>query len=356
MIEVIGRSSLRPIPKGCYVIYNEIKGRERSDVNYLFFDTESSNCFNNLYKMCEWGSLMTDSSFRLIPDSKRDILIDPGSAGKFHLKGRKGRPDLVLAHSHSQYRNAPKFDVYYDELRRYIQQEGILIFLWSSENDIQALLDQCRRYDLPKISFVSYDVQVLFQTFIWKCKRLASLGVAMEALHISKEGIAPHRPDDDSLMTMLVLKAIVEKTGKNVAQLIQECPQCKLESIATYENMMKAHKKRMERQRLSNERKKALKSLNDELNAIFERETPSDTPLERRFSISNEMKMHLDEVMGVTKEWMGRGYILRRCLNVGYLVCYNEKEKAKLESQLDLSVLKLVTRNEFDEITKTWGN
>ena len=103
MIEVISRSSLRPIPKGCYVIYNETKGRERSDVNYLFFDTESSNCFNNLYKMCEWGSLMTDSSFRIIPDSKRDILIDPGKAGKFHLKGRKGRPDLVLAHSHSQY-------------------------------------------------------------------------------------------------------------------------------------------------------------------------------------------------------------------------------------------------------------
>lgn len=152
---------------------------------------------------------------------------------------------------------------------------------------------------------------------------------------------------------MLVLKAIVEKTGKNVAQLIQECPQCKMESISKYDEMTASHKKRMERQRLSNERKKALKSLNDELNAIFERETPSDTPLERRFSISNEMKMHLDEVMGVTKEWMGRGYVLRRCLHVGYLVCYNEKEKARLASQLNLSVLKLVTRNEFDEITKT---
>lgn len=60
--------------------------------------------------------------------------------------------------------------------------------------------------------------------------------------------------------------------------------------------------KRMERQCLNNERKKALKPLNDELNAIFERETPSNIPLEKRFSISNEMKMHIDEVMGVTKE------------------------------------------------------
>lgn len=61
--------------------------------------------------------------------------------------------------------------------------------------------------------------------------------------------------------------------------------------------------------------------------------------------------MHIDEIMGVTKEQMGCGYILRRCLNVGYLVCYSGK-KAKLASQLDLSVLKLVTRNKFDEITK----
>lgn len=212
---------------------------------------------------------MTDSSFHIIPDSKRDILMDPGKAGKFHLKGRKGRPDFVLAYSNSQYRKAPTFDACYDEVRGYIQQEGILIFLWSSENDIQALLDQCRRYDLPKISFVSYDVQTLFQTYIWKCERLASLGVAMEALHISKEGITPHRPDDDSLMTMLVLKAIGEKTGKSVAQLIQECPQCKMESISKYDEMMESHKKRVERQRLRNERKKALKSLN----AIFERET-----------------------------------------------------------------------------------
>lgn len=37
---------------------------------------------------------------------------------------------------------------------------------------------------------------------------------------------------------------------------------------------------------------------------------------------------------------------------MGYLVSYNEKEKAKLASQLELSVLKLVTRNESDEITK----
>lgn len=99
-----------------------------------------------------------------------------------------------------------------------------------------------------------------------------------ERLRDSKEGIAPHRPHDNSLMTVLVF----EKEGKDVAQLIQECPQCKPESIATYEKMMKANRKRMERQRLNNERKKALKTLNDELNVIFEREPPIRYPVRKK--------------------------------------------------------------------------
>lgn len=99
-----------------------------------------------------------------------------------------------------------------------------------------------------------------------------------ERLRNGKGGIAPHRPRGDSLMTVLVF----EKEGKDVAQLIQECPQCKPESIATYEKMMKANRKRMERQRLNNERKKALKTLNDELNVIFEREPPIRYPVRKK--------------------------------------------------------------------------
>lgn len=68
---------------------------------------------------------------------------------------------------------------------------------------------------------------------------------------------------------------------------------------------MKANKKRMEQQRLNNERKKVLKTLNDELNVIFEREKTSDTPLEKRFSISDETKMHIYEVWVLPKSRWG---------------------------------------------------
>ena len=103
-----------------------------------------------------------------------------------------------------------------------------------------------------------------------------------ERLRDGKEELAPHRPHDDLLMTVLVFKAIIKKKEKNVARLIQECPQCKPESIATYEKMMKANRKRMERQRLNNERKKALKTLNDELNVIFERNPPIRYPVRKK--------------------------------------------------------------------------
>ena len=52
-------------------------------MRYLFFDTESSNCFGNIYKMCEWGSLITDEAFNVLPGTKRDVLMNPEPYNSF---------------------------------------------------------------------------------------------------------------------------------------------------------------------------------------------------------------------------------------------------------------------------------
>ena len=132
-------------------------------MRYLFFDTESSNCFGNIYKMCEFGRLITDTQFKVLPGKKRDVLINPGRDGKFNLIGRKGGRDLILAHDYAEYKEAPLFDDLYENIKFLLSQKDVKIFLWASENDIKALLDQCFRYRLPKISFVSYDVQALYK-------------------------------------------------------------------------------------------------------------------------------------------------------------------------------------------------
>ena len=321
-------------------------------MNYLFFDTESANCYGNIYKMCEWGSLMTDESFNLLPGSKKDILMNPGKDGKFNLTGRKGGRDLKLAHSEKEYKAAPLFESQYDNFKFLLAQKDMTIFLWASENDIRALLDQCYRYRLPKISFISYDVQMLFKAAFPKVKGTPSLEKAMGLLGLSAEGITAHRPDDDALMTSMILKALCVKTGKTVKQLIEECPKCRMDSVSAYLDMQKRHKEKMERKRLDEERKKALAPFNEEINAIFAQGVPEDAPWEKTFSISAEMKIHIDATMEQVRTWLARGFFLKRGLNVPYLVYYDEEERERLESNLDLTILKLVSIDEFDQMTK----
>ena len=321
-------------------------------MKYLFFDTESANCYGNLYKMCEWGSLLTDEEYNVLPNSKKDIVMNPGQDGKFNLVGRKVGRDLVLAHTYEEYKAAPLFESQYDNIKFLLGQKEMKIFLWAAENDIQALLDQCFRYRLPKISFVSYDVQMLFKTAFPEFKGMPALETAMGLLDLSVEGITAHRPDDDALMTSMILKALCEKTGKSVEQLINECPACRLESISAYAGMQKRHKAKMERRRLDEARKQALAPFNAALNEIFDQGIPEDTPKEKTFSVSAEMKIHIDETLGRVKAWLEQGFFLKRNLNVKYLVYYDEAEKEKLAAHLDLTELKLISIDEFDALTQ----
>ena len=311
-------------------------------MNYLFFDTESSNCFNNKYKMCELGSLITDESFHLLPGTKRDVLINPGKDGRFNLTGRKGGRDVKLAHLEEEYWKAPTFDVLYDNVKFMLGQQNTMIFLWAAENDIQAIIDQCRRYKKPKLSFVSYDVQMLFMAAFPEISKTPNLETAMDMLEISRVGITSHRPDDDSYMAMMVLQGLCKKTGKTVKQLIDACPRCRMESISAYNAMWDRHNKKQERKRLA-----------QAFEEIFNRDTPEDAPLEKCFTVSNQFKRHSDQTLNRVTTWLDRGYFLKRSLNeVPYVVYFDEADKEFLTSKLDLSKLKLISIAEFDEMTQ----
>ncbi len=59
-----------------------------------------------------------------------------------------------------------------------------------------------------------------------------------------------------------------------------------------------------------------------------------------------------DEALTKIKAWLEQGFFLKRNLNVPYLVCYDEAEREKLAAHLDLTKLKLVSIDEFGELTK----
>ena len=116
--------------------------------------------------------------------------------------------------------------------------------------------------------------------------------------------------------------------------------------------MKKRHKAKMERKRLDEARKKALAPFNAALNEIFDKGVPEDTPREKTFSVSVEMKRHIDETLDGIKIWLEWGFFLKRNLNVPCLVYYDEVEREKLAAHLDLTNLRLVSIEKFDALTK----
>ena len=318
-------------------------------MRYLFLDTESSNCFGNIYKLCEYGFVIADEDFKTMEGGNKDVVINPGEGkdARFNLTGRKGGRDLVLAHTEEEYKAAHTFDVYYGDLKFLLTQKDIRIFFWAGENDVQAILDNCYRYSKPLIPFVSYDVQIIYRK-IMQLKTRPGLKNAMAELGLSCEGIVAHRPDDDAKMTLMVLKALCEKTGKDVETLIAESPECKRDSILAYQRMRRKHEAKVQKAIADEEEKARLKPYNDELNAIFAQEHEDKCDFDKLFSVSNGMKRHIDETLEDIKRWISAGYRLKRNLAVRYLVAYGKEEAKVLNEKLDTSKLTILTMAEFE--------
>ena len=72
--------------------------------------------------------------------------------------------------------------------------------------------------------------------------------------------------------------------------------------------------------------------------------------LPQTFSVTFEMKIHLDETKDRIAGWIERGLFLRREFDVAYIVYYDETEREKLAARLKLGEQKLVSMDEFDAL------
>ena len=180
-------------------------------MKYLFFDTESSNCFEGVHKICEFGYILTDEKFTVI--SQDDYLINPTEKRdcRFMLTGRKNRVDCILGHPYDEYYESPDFDFFYRDLMNLFSQKDLLVFGFSLDNDLVTLIQACYRSKLPLIECQGYDVQLFLSKYRDGSLTKSSLSSAVESLCSPEElvHIRPHRPDDDSKMAMMVFSTLI---------------------------------------------------------------------------------------------------------------------------------------------------
>lgn len=215
-------------------------------MKFLFFDTECSNCFNGIGKVCEFGYILTDENFKV--KVKYEIPMSPGrgSNNKFHLKAYGKHKPISLAFDESYYYTQPEFDYYYEEIKKLMEDKDTICFAWSSDNDIQHLYNSCVRYNKEPFKYICYDIQKIFGKYIETSKQKSLKESCLHLVGATKMmDIQEHLSSDDSKMAMLILEKICELKNIDVLTLLQESDYAKDDSIE-YMNNFNKHKKEKE--------------------------------------------------------------------------------------------------------------
>lgn len=185
-------------------------------MRYLFFDIE---CFNGR-DICEFGYVITDTEFNVL--EKKDFTINPEN--RFNLTGRSDGKDIKLYYPYSTYHKSEKFPFFYDRIKELIEYPDQLIVGHAISNDAGFIRNACKRYKLGPINFRFADTQRMYSEFT-NFRNSISLENAGERLNVEKPKYL-HKSDDDSELTMNLVKGMCKELECSLEELIELCDSC----------------------------------------------------------------------------------------------------------------------------------
>ena len=179
---------------------------------YLFFDTESANHYNGIFKMCSLGYILCDSEFNIIESD--DLIMNPEASFEREVI------DRILYYDKDYYINNKSFSYYYPKIRRLFTNS--IIIGHAVSNDIKALNDASKRYRLPYIDMKFYDTQRIYMAYKGlDSAHTPSLLKISKALGIMEQG-KRHRSLEDATITMLGLKRLSEILSLSIDEVLNK--------------------------------------------------------------------------------------------------------------------------------------
>ena len=182
-------------------------------MRYLFFDIECCNGRD----ICEFGYVITDTNFNIL--EKDDYTINPEKI--FNLIGRPNRKDLILYYPYPTYYQSPKFPFFYNKIKELIEYPDQLIVGHAISNDAGFIRNACIRYKLGPINFKFADTQRMYSEFA-NIRKSISLENAGKILSNEKPK-EYHKSDDDSELTMNLVKGMCKELDCTLEELIELC-------------------------------------------------------------------------------------------------------------------------------------
>lgn len=313
-------------------------------MRFLFFDIECSNCFDNIGKICEFGYVLTDENFNII--SKDDIPMNPGKnrGDRFHLTGRKGRKDLILAYEYNYYYSQEEFPYFYNRIKKLMEDENVICFAYSMKSDISFLYQNCKRYKLQPIKFRCYDTQLIVNEYLGN-NDIKNLHNSFKAVCGPNAGmnLQEHLSRDDAMMEMMILEAICKLKNLSSAVILEKFKDFSCEdSVKYYEDIeQKKQQKIKSKEGFAYYRKIVAENCVDE----------TDNSIKgRRYTIAGKIKENLDLLKLVINKVQKNGILVNNTLNADYFIVLDEKNLEEISEKLQLEKsFKFILLNDFLE-------
>ena len=180
-------------------------------MEFLFFDTECANCYGGKGKIYSFGYLITDEYFNILTPPQ-DLLLNPDCKFDPYVKRN------ILVYDRAYLKTMPKFNERYDFIKELLTKKGRVCFGYGIDNDLRFLSDECKRYSLPQLKPVIYDVQRLIA--IAENKPARKLSVEFQERFGEQEGA--HRSDVDAVRTMMIAKQIYQNLNQDIVEILKK--------------------------------------------------------------------------------------------------------------------------------------
>ena len=179
-------------------------------MEYLFFDVECAKCIKGgAGFICEFGYVITNSEFEILKDGHFKINPDH-EFDKYALKN-------ILRYSKEEYEASPLFSEFYPEIAALLDSSKYFIVGHSTAADKKYILSECKRYDLPELSYRYFDVKYPYMLF-QENKQPSKLEKMLLELELGKPGDM-HDARYDALSTMLVCRELCLRYSKTMTEL-----------------------------------------------------------------------------------------------------------------------------------------
>lgn len=182
--------------------------------SYLFFDIECANCFEGVGKICSFGYVLTDSDFNILETD--DLVMNPECEFDWFLFSN--RNGAKLAYPREYFRKQPNFLHFYEHIKELLTAENRKSFIFGSISDIGFVVTAIERYKQEWIDFCAYDLEKIIKK---DNEIFGSLEARCTCLGIDNTDLQAHKSQDDSIMTMRLLKEFCAQKNVSVDDLIQ---------------------------------------------------------------------------------------------------------------------------------------